>query len=124
MNHKYCVERVLCRLGVSRRAAFGVDLARLCRIDACAIAQSRSWLFVAQQCVTLRYDFFLADDRIIPLLPKLLGKSFFIKKRCAPQRSIACVMSAWIVGHHNGLLRVAPCLLIPSVWHGHVACRV
>ena len=44
-------------------------------------------LFLAQQCVLFRYDFFLADDRIIPLLPKLLGKSFFIKKRCAPQHA-------------------------------------
>lgn len=28
-----------------------------------------------------RYDLFLADDRVLPVLPKLLGKTFFKKKR-------------------------------------------
>ncbi len=27
------------------------------------------------------YDWFLADERVVPLLPKLLGKSFFDKKK-------------------------------------------
>ena len=27
------------------------------------------------------YDLFLADDRVLPLLPKLLGKTFFDKKK-------------------------------------------
>lgn len=27
------------------------------------------------------YDLFLADDRVIPILPKLLGKEFYRKKR-------------------------------------------
>lgn len=27
------------------------------------------------------YDFFLADDRVLPALPKVLGKAFFQKKK-------------------------------------------
>mmetsp|Transcript_15100 Transcript_15100/g.61818 ORF Transcript_15100/g.61818 Transcript_15100/m.61818 type:complete len:90 (+) Transcript_15100:523-792(+) len=29
------------------------------------------------------YDLFLADDRVLPLLPKLLGKQFFRSKKYA-----------------------------------------
>ena len=32
------------------------------------------------------YDMFMADDRIIPILPKLLGKSFFKKRPARPRR--------------------------------------
>jgi len=27
------------------------------------------------------YDIFLSDDRVIPILPKLIGKSFYEKKK-------------------------------------------
>jgi hypothetical protein len=33
------------------------------------------------------YELFLADDRILPSLPKLLGKSFFKKKKCVARSS-------------------------------------
>lgn len=37
--------------------------------------------FEAKRNLCRQYDIFLADDRILPSLPKLLGKSFFKKKK-------------------------------------------
>ncbi|GAB5587735.1 proteasome-interacting protein cic1 [Umbelopsis nana] len=37
--------------------------------------------FEAKRKLCAAYGMFLADDRIIPLLPKLLGKDFFLKKK-------------------------------------------
>lgn len=37
--------------------------------------------YEARRLLCDSYDVFLADDRILPLLPKLLGKEFFKKKR-------------------------------------------
>ena len=38
--------------------------------------------FEAKRKLCDSYDLFMADDRIIPSLPKLIGKSFFKKKKC------------------------------------------
>ena len=35
----------------------------------------------ARRRLCASYDLFLSDDRILPLLPKLLGKAFFKKKK-------------------------------------------
>lgn len=45
--------------------------------------------FEAKRQLSESYDLFLADNRVLPLLPKLLGKSFFRKKKCAPPRERA-----------------------------------
>ena len=37
--------------------------------------------FEAKRALCASYDFFLADDSIIPMLPKKLGKTFFLKKK-------------------------------------------
>lgn len=37
--------------------------------------------YEAKRLLCNSYDLFLADDRVLPLLPKLLGKTFFAKKR-------------------------------------------
>ncbi|KAG2187505.1 hypothetical protein INT44_005194 [Umbelopsis vinacea] len=37
--------------------------------------------FEAKRKLCAAYGMFLADDRVIPLLPKLLGKEFFLKKK-------------------------------------------
>ena len=37
--------------------------------------------FEAKRKLCDQYDIFLADDRIIPSLPKLIGKTFFKKKK-------------------------------------------
>ncbi|KAJ2960705.1 hypothetical protein NQZ79_g3906 [Umbelopsis isabellina] len=37
--------------------------------------------FEAKRKLCAAYGLFLADDRVIPLLPKLLGKEFFLKKK-------------------------------------------
>lgn len=39
--------------------------------------------FEARRMLLRENGLFLADDRVIPLLPKLLGKSFFNAKKCA-----------------------------------------
>lgn len=37
--------------------------------------------FEAKRKLSDSFDLFLADKRVLPLLPKLLGKSFFVKKK-------------------------------------------
>jgi ribosome biogenesis protein UTP30 len=37
--------------------------------------------FEAKRKLCASYDLFLADDRVLPLLPKILGKTFFEKKK-------------------------------------------
>ena len=39
--------------------------------------------FEAKRNLCDSYDLFMADRRILPMLPKLLGNSFFQKKKCA-----------------------------------------
>jgi hypothetical protein len=39
------------------------------------------------------YELFLADDRILPSLPKLLGKSFFKKKKCVAILGLALALA-------------------------------
>jgi len=39
--------------------------------------------YEAKRQLSAAYDLFLADNRVLPLLPKLLGKHFFVKKKCA-----------------------------------------
>ena len=38
--------------------------------------------FEARRLLLKENDLFLADDRVIPLLPPLLGKAFFNAKKC------------------------------------------
>ena len=38
--------------------------------------------FEARRMLLRENGLFLADDRVIPLLPKLLGKAFFNAKKC------------------------------------------
>lgn len=45
------------------------------------------------------YDLFLADRGVLPMLPRLLGKTFFTKKKCGTRgvfacRSLSCASSA------------------------------
>jgi len=37
--------------------------------------------YEAKRQLCFSYDFFLADERVLPLLPPLLGKVFFDKKK-------------------------------------------
>jgi ribosome biogenesis protein UTP30 len=37
--------------------------------------------FEAKRQLCQMYDLFLADDRVVPLLPKLLGKKFYETKK-------------------------------------------
>jgi ribosome biogenesis protein UTP30 len=37
--------------------------------------------YEAKRALSSQYDLFLADNRVLPLLPKLLGKHFFVKKK-------------------------------------------
>jgi ribosome biogenesis protein UTP30 len=37
--------------------------------------------YEAKRLLCASYDLFLADDRVLPLLPKLLGKEFYKKKK-------------------------------------------
>lgn len=49
--------------------------------------------YEAKRQLSSSYDLFLADNRVLPLLPKLLGKHFFAKKKCvqriAPEHALA-----------------------------------
>jgi ribosome biogenesis protein UTP30 len=40
--------------------------------------------FEAKRNLCDSYDLFMVDRRILPMLPKLLGNTFFRKKKCAP----------------------------------------
>jgi ribosome biogenesis protein UTP30 len=37
--------------------------------------------FEAKRQLCASYDLFLADERVLPLLPPILGKTFFMKKK-------------------------------------------
>lgn len=52
--------------------------------------------YEAKRQLSTSYDLFLADNRVLPLLPKLLGKHFFVKKKCA--RSQRCARGRWRAG--------------------------
>lgn len=39
--------------------------------------------FEAKRNLCDSYDLFMVDRRVLPMLPKLIGKSFFVKKKCA-----------------------------------------
>ena len=62
---------------------------RLAAGDACGVAKVIGFSKLkanfkaheAKRRLCASYDLFLADDRIVPLLPSLLGKSFFKKKK-------------------------------------------
>ena len=45
-------------------------------VDAAIVDPNYSWEFLRNS-----YDLFIADDRILPSLPKLIGKSFFKSKK-------------------------------------------
>ena len=55
--------------------------------------------FESKKHLSAYYDVYLADRRIYHLLPRHLGKSFFIKKRWAPfevAHVIVCATAAFV----------------------------
>jgi len=58
-----------------------LDMPEIAKVIGISKLRSNYKPFEAKRKLSDSYTAFLSDDRILPLLPKLLGKSFFTKKR-------------------------------------------
>ena len=61
--------------------------------------------FEAKRILCNSFDLFLADERVLPLLPKLLGKYFFNKKKygiCL----LYSMITYWFIFYHIGLYSI------------------
>eukprot|EP00955_Chlamydomonas_euryale_P074817 362143-Chlamydomonas_euryale.AAC.6 len=88
--------------------------------------------YEAKRQLCKMYDLFLADDRILPSLPKLIGKSFF-KVRQHGRGHAACLHHAFeyackCVGMHSSMAPICKCACKSASHHSsmhkhlHVFC--
>ncbi|KAK9825035.1 hypothetical protein WJX74_002654 [Apatococcus lobatus] len=57
------------------------EIGKIAKVVGLSKLRTKYESFEAKRQLCAQYDLFLADDRILPFLPKLLGKSFFKKKK-------------------------------------------
>jgi len=57
------------------------DVKRISKVVGVSKLREKYKPFEAKRRLCVSYDLFLADDRVLPLLPPLLGKTFFEKKK-------------------------------------------
>ena len=55
--------------------------------------------FEAKRNLCDSYDLFMVDRRVLPMLPKLIGKSFFQKKKCADSPAAGALALACVRPH-------------------------
>ena len=58
-----------------------LDISRSVKVIGVSKLRSKYKAFEAKRALCQSYELFLADDRVLPVLPRLLGKKFFLKKK-------------------------------------------